>query len=148
MERVLTSEGGARDEDKLIRQEPEGQEAFMWRSIGLHLRLSGDPDWAIFAAKEACFLRGVRLGLDGLMPRTPAVYQRKVKWRTYDEVWDGESISKSYYESVTDNLEAVEGMVREDVSLGRRRLEAECAARAEYGQHLVMAAIGALEKGG
>eukprot|EP00973_Karenia_brevis_P012442 1689174-Karenia_brevis.AAC.1 len=76
MESILISEGNARIEDELIRQEPEAQDAFMWRSIGVHLRLSG-----------------VRLGLDGLMPRTPAVYQHKVKWRTYDEVWDEESIS-------------------------------------------------------
>eukprot|EP00973_Karenia_brevis_P010898 1475959-Karenia_brevis.AAC.1 len=125
MESILNSEGEVRNEDKHIRQEPEMQEVFMWRSIGLHLRLAGDPDWAIFAAKEACFLRGVRLGLDGLMPRTPAVYQRKVRWRTYDEVWDGESYSKANYKSVTDNLEAVEGMFREDVAPGHMRLEAE-----------------------
>eukprot|EP00973_Karenia_brevis_P003483 480698-Karenia_brevis.AAC.1 len=61
----------------MIRQGPERQEVFMWRSIGLRLRRAGDPDWAIFEAKEACFLKGVRLGLDGLRPRTPAVYQRK-----------------------------------------------------------------------
>eukprot|EP00973_Karenia_brevis_P003523 489601-Karenia_brevis.AAC.1 len=81
------------------------------------------------------------------MPRTPAVYQRKVRWRTYDEVWDGESLSKANYKSVTDNLDAVEDMLREDVTLGHMRLEAENVAKAEYGQHLVMAAIGALEKG-
>eukprot|EP00973_Karenia_brevis_P042484 5881163-Karenia_brevis.AAC.1 len=96
MENILDLEKDVREEDKLIRREPEMQEVLMWRSIGLHLRLSGDPDWAISAAKEACFLRGVRLGLDGLMP---AVYQRKVRWQTYDEVWDGESFSKANYKS-------------------------------------------------
>eukprot|EP00973_Karenia_brevis_P045888 6354240-Karenia_brevis.AAC.1 len=38
-------------------------------------------------------------------------------------------------------------MFRDDVSLGHMRLEAESVVKAEYGQHLVRAAIGALEKG-
>eukprot|EP00973_Karenia_brevis_P068108 9475650-Karenia_brevis.AAC.1 len=37
-------------------------------------------------------------------------------------------------------------MFREDVSLGHMRHEAESVAKAEYGQHLVMAASGALQK--
>eukprot|EP00973_Karenia_brevis_P036488 5031651-Karenia_brevis.AAC.1 len=136
MENVLNLEGGVRKEDKLFRQKPEPQEVFMGRFIGLHLRLSGDSDWVIFAAKEACLSKGVRLGLDGLMPGTPAVYQHKVRWPTYVEKWEGDSFSKSNYKSVTDNLEAVESMFCENVSLGRMRLKEESVAKAEYGQQL------------
>eukprot|EP00973_Karenia_brevis_P017422 2389784-Karenia_brevis.AAC.1 len=59
------------------------------------------------------------------MPRTLAVYERKTRWRSYDEEWDGAAVSKANYKSVTDCGDAVEALFLEDVALGHMREEDE-----------------------
>ena len=45
-----------------------------------------DPDWRIMDAAPSSFTKGVQIGSKGVsFPRTPAVYERKVKWRKYDD---------------------------------------------------------------
>ena len=58
----------------------EGQPCFL-AAIGEALRICGDPDWKIFAKKTESFSSGVRIGYLTAMPRTPAVYERKTRWK-------------------------------------------------------------------
>ena len=123
-------------------------EVYHWDAIGEHLRLAGDPDWRILSRGLHSFKDGVRIGVGVRMPRTPAVFPRKTKWRKYEEEEDGMApTSKENYKSVKDNLEAVERMFWDDVSLGHMREVPEEEAVKEYGEGLVTAAVGALEKG-
>ena len=47
------------------------------RLLGGFLRAAGDPDWRVMDT----FARGVRIGVGVRMPRTPAVFPPKRKWR-------------------------------------------------------------------
>eukprot|EP00973_Karenia_brevis_P077343 10745242-Karenia_brevis.AAC.1 len=61
--------------------EPDVGEVFCWHHIGEHLRILGDPDWRVFANLKHSFRTGVRLGPGVVMPRVPALFNRKVRWR-------------------------------------------------------------------
>ena len=48
--------------------------------------MAGDPDHRIFWKSRDSFCTGVPVGVGPkAMPRTPALYERKTKWRKYDE---------------------------------------------------------------
>ena len=53
------------------------QQPISVRLLGALLRDSGDPDAAIMNT----YAEGVRIGVGVKLPRTPAVYDRKVAWR-------------------------------------------------------------------
>ena len=63
---------------------PRPGQCFLIEALGELLRILGDPDWRIFASRRHSFATGVPLGLEGL-PRTPAVFERKRRWRKYEE---------------------------------------------------------------
>jgi hypothetical protein len=48
------------------------------------LKVQGDPDHRIFGSGAGSFQAGVRNGLGTKWPRTPAVYERKRKFRKYE----------------------------------------------------------------
>ncbi len=77
---ILSSESEL-PESKLL-EVPFGQ-PFLLYAIGETLRLASDPDHRIFFRAKDSFVSGVPVGR-GKMPRVPAIYERKVKWRKYD----------------------------------------------------------------
>ena len=56
----------------------------------------GDPDWSVLRI----FRRGVRLGWRRRLPRTPAVYERKVSWSSHVGDTQGDVEFASNYRSV------------------------------------------------
>ena len=74
------------------------------------LRLGNDPDWKIIASASASFVTGVPIGVDRRMPRTPAVYERKRRWRPLDEsIFVGH---KDNYSSAVDAADQLETQFR------------------------------------
>ena len=61
---------------KILRYQP-----FRLYLIATVAQRMGGPDWRILASATDSFATGVPVGIDG-MSRTPAVYERKKKWRS------------------------------------------------------------------
>ena len=84
-------------------------------------RAVGDPD---VGAMEH-FARGIRLGVGVRMPRTPAVYARKVRWRLpeqatadYESAAEGTVDWRDYYRSAKLCADAVEKQLEDHHSRG------------------------------
>ena len=45
------------------------------------LRICGDPDASAYCSGKDSFAAGGSLGVNQKMPRTPAVFEKKCKWR-------------------------------------------------------------------
>eukprot|EP00973_Karenia_brevis_P024591 3392325-Karenia_brevis.AAC.1 len=74
------------------------------------------------AHSSRSFLTGVRLGPGCKLPRTPAVFERKVRWRKLDGMDEATMpSSRDNYTSAVENVEAVESMFEEDIELGHMR---------------------------
>eukprot|EP00974_Lingulodinium_polyedra_P017148 1662677-Lingulodinium_polyedra.AAC.1 len=54
------------------------------------LEAAGDPDYEFFGEMAA----GVSLGVDEVMPRNPAVFEEKIKWKL-DPIEDGEGVHEN-----------------------------------------------------
>ncbi len=75
------------------------------RALQRILELGGDPDWRGMDH----FCRGVRIGVSHRLPRTPAVYSRKRKWRLEgqaDPNFDAVAERQALGDSWRDNYEA------------------------------------------
>lgn len=62
-----------------------GYQHFHLDLIGAMLEAVGDPDWRQAATSPQSFKTGIPAGVGLRLPRTPAVYERKRKWRSLDE---------------------------------------------------------------
>eukprot|EP00973_Karenia_brevis_P014954 2040467-Karenia_brevis.AAC.1 len=81
------------------------------------------------------------------MPRNPALFDRKKRWRRYDDMDDEVNPeSKSNYVSAVDHVKEVEEMFEEDVRIGHMRKLANAEAEREFGGSYTTAAIAALQK--
>jgi hypothetical protein len=58
----------------------------------------GDPDWSVLRL----YRRGVRLGWNCRMPRTPALFDRKMNWASNVGDTEGVLVWSSNYRSVVD----------------------------------------------
>ena len=90
--------------------------------------------------------KGVRLGVDVKMPRTPLVYEEKTSWTVdaTDEVM--QDILAENYESAVENAEDIARQVNQEVEKGTIIRMAEEEARERYGGRLAVAALGAVPK--
>ena len=70
---ILTLFGAEGDLSEVAENQP-----FHLNAIGEALKIAGDPDWRIFARRKASYASGVKVGFRSPMPRTPAVFERKV----------------------------------------------------------------------
>ena len=71
------------------------------------LRELGDPDWAILTQGDECFARGVPLGDEKPLERTPQVFRARVKERRLDEsVYNADMDNYASAELSGDQLEA------------------------------------------
>ena len=73
----LTREGM---DDCRLKAVPEFQPFFL-PALAETLKQLGDPDWRIFDEAHNSFSKGVPVGMGERLPRTPAVFPRKTKWR-------------------------------------------------------------------
>ena len=103
----------------------------------------GDEDYGFL---DEVAERGVRLGVDVVMPRTPEVYEEKLKWTVdaTDEVM--RDILADNYESAEDNAEDIERQVLQEVERGTIVRMMEHEARRRFGGRLAVAALGAVPK--
>ena len=63
---------------------PHGQ-PFLLPMIAELAKRCGDPDWRILCEDEDSYSTGVPVGVEGRMPRTPSVFERKLKWRVLND---------------------------------------------------------------
>ena len=111
------------------------------------LRLAGDPDWRRYTTSTWSFSKGVPLGVDVRLPRTPALFPRKCKHRIYpeaDHVFDGEL--RDNYSSARESAEQIERQFQQEIELGAMVRYDLDQARAEFGDELVVASLGAAPK--
>eukprot|EP00969_Alexandrium_andersonii_P311635 13770553-Alexandrium_andersonii.AAC.1 len=81
------------------------------------------------------------------MPRTPAVFERRVRWRKYDDpLENGPPEDRGNYTSVGDRVDDIEELFQAEASEGMMRCVPDQEAIEEYGDGLVTAALGALQK--
>ena len=126
--------------------EPPAGQPLLLQAVEEHLRLAGDPDHRVFFSSSRSFAKGVTIGLKGRMPRVPAVFDRRTRWRRYDEQSEAPH-DKENYSSAKCQIAQIETQFRVEAELGAMREVEEEAARAEYGEDLLVAAIGAIDKG-
>ena len=91
------------------------------RLLQAFLRAAGDPDWRGLDH----FARGVRIGVGVRLPRTPAVFKRKRRWRLEGQgdalVWKSPSVETvwlSNYKSARDQADELERQLEECHSRG------------------------------
>ncbi len=112
------------------------------------LRDASDPDWRGMDR----FASGIRLGVGRRMPRTPAVYSRKTRWRIAEQAeadaWDPQTVSgvwRENYKTAKAQRAEVRRQLDEHVEQGLAfRLRAD-EARAKY-PSLQVASLGAVVK--
>jgi hypothetical protein len=118
-------------------------QVFHLKLIGRLLKLCGDPDWEFVDSMG----EGVPLGVDEQLPRTPAVFEEKGKWKLSDDAGPGVDTCETY-RSVDPHLEKVKALFKEEATLGRMEELAEDVARARFGAKLAIAALGVVEEKG
>jgi hypothetical protein len=116
-------------------------QVFHLKLIGRLLKLYGDPDWEFVDGMG----EGVPLGVDEQLPRTPAVFEEKGKWKLPDDVGPGVDTCENY-RSVDPHLEKVKALFREEATLGWMEELPEDVARARFGTRLAIAALGVVEE--
>ena len=115
--------------------------------IGQTLQALGDPDWKVYEKDPQGFSAGVPVGMGEKMPRTPAVFERKTRWRAYDEVHEV-NYTMENYQSARGLGAVLEQQFAEEAELGMMFALPLAEARATWpGDRLRIAAQGAIEKG-
>ena len=124
---------------------PEHQPFFL-SAIQQSLHLLEDPDWEVFAGGKHTFERGVPLGIGVELPRTPAVFRRKVRWRSYDESTACRDMKN--YKSAGEAGDSLREQFKKEEEEGLMFEVSEEEAKRMYpGDKLRVAAQGAIEKG-
>jgi len=114
------------------------------------LRDAGDPDYEVMDQ----YMVGVRIGVGVVLPRTPAVYEARTKWRLPEQEQlpdehPEEGVTGAWRANYTSAKLLQPQVVRELEGLYQRGLAlklTEQEARDRYGDALVVASLGALQK--
>ena len=85
------------------------------------------------------------MGVDSPLPRTPAVFEEKGRWRLSDDVGRGENTNDNY-QSVAPRLDTVRRLFLEEERLVWMVELTEEDARKQYGDRLFIAALGVVEE--
>ena len=123
---------------------PAGQ-CFRLKLIGAMLKSAGDPDWAVYADAKRNFVEGVPLGYREPLPRTPAIFERKVKWRQYNDeelAWAVEG----NYGTTSERHEQIAKQFEEEQEQGMMQKSFLDEAKAEWGDNLKIASLADLQK--
>ena len=100
-----------------VRARPEGQ-PFYLAAMEEYLRVSGDPDSRVFFSSSESFANGVRLGLNAKLPRAPAVFDKKTKWRQYEEEDGDPDLERENYLSAREHANLVQKQFEAEAALG------------------------------
>eukprot|EP00435_Cladocopium_sp_Y103_P040452 s469_g11.t1 len=131
-------------EEETLLECPERQPFFLYL-LAESLRKLEDPDWEILVQGDECFAKGVPVGVEHALPRTPQVFRRREKFRTLDITeFQPEMRNYATAEMSADQLEE---HFRKDELLGRMIPTTLPEAKQEYGEDAVLvAAMGAIQK--
>ena len=114
------------------------------RLLQAFLRICEDPD----APALDAYCSGVRLGHNMQMPRTPAVYEEKRKWRLSYESPDAPTVEwATNYKTAKERQSTLVRKIKEDVTSGRMVRTTYGKAKAEYKERLHIGALGLVEEG-
>ena len=128
-----------------VRSRPEGQ-PFYLAAIEELLRISGDPDHRAFYSSSVSFAHGVRVGFKAKTPRVPAVFDRKTKWRKYEEEECDWRDDRQNYVSARDHAAVVQRQFEEEEKLGAMLQLDLAEAHARFGEQIAVASLGAIDK--
>ena len=118
----------------------DGQ-VFHLKLLGRLLKVFGDPDWEFIDGLG----EGVTLGVDEQMPRTPAVFEEKGKWKLPEDAGPGVNMCDNY-RSVDPHIAQVKALFREEAALGWMEEYPEELAKKKFGERLAIAALGVVEE--
>jgi hypothetical protein len=117
---------------------PTGQPYFLHATNAM-AKVCGDPDWRILKTANHSFASGVRNGYLSRLPRTPAVFQRKHKWKKYEE-GPSEDVLENYPRPRS-REDQILWQFQQEAQLNRVRFTDMETARNEYGDSLKIAAL-------
>ena len=80
------------------------------------------------------------------LPRVPAVFEEKTRWRKYDDDAEHAQSERDNYLSARENAAEVQKQFLEEAALGAMVEVSLEEALAEYGDRLALASLGAIEK--
>ena len=120
------------------------------RLLGAFLKDAGDPDADVMDT----YARGVRIGVGVRLPRTPAIYDRKVAWRLPSQRDpeaagldpDPAGVWNANYVSVKPLRKEVEQELEDQTERGQILKLSEAEARRRFGSSLVVAPLAAIVK--
>ena len=161
---VSMLEGLRKDMSKLLKEKfpdmdveekpSDRKQPIKVRLLCAFLRSAEDPDWTGMQQ----YFEGIRYGVGEQLPRTPAVFPKKVKWRLpsqqvkrsseqLSDTWEHYqgSINENYT-SATAHPEALEKMLRDKVTEKKAFTLSLAEAKHRYGSKLTVASLGALAK--
>ena len=139
--RIERAVSGVRVRDRAERQ------PFFLQAIAQLLKLAGDPDWRQYSEASHSFEKGVPLGVDHRLPRTPALFTRKLRHRRYkDAELALEEDLRDNYASTRGHEERIAKQFEKEVALGAMVEMSLEEARCEFGEDLTTASIGAIPK--
>ena len=119
---------------------------FHLNAIAQSLKLIGDPDYRVYCEAHFNFTHGVPVGSEGCrLPRTPAVFPRKSKWRKYDEGIFCPEMSN--YPTAVATGDFLDEQFRKDEKEGMMFQCTLGEARELFGSKLRISAQGAVAKG-
>ena len=108
-----------------------------------------DPDHKVMNS----FAVGVPTGINDKLPRTPAVYVRKVKWALAEQAdpdsepeLESEAVWRDNYSSARAMKASLKEQLEEKVGKGQILKQSEEAAWSRWGNELIVASLGAQEK--
>ena len=105
------------------------------------LEAFGDPDFEYFRGLES----GVAIGVDITMPRTPAVFEEKLKWNLDDpnEYMVKESEN---YGTVAEHRDKVQALFEEEQAAGWMEEMTDAEAQRRFGDKLYIASLAVIEE--
>ena len=123
------------------RDRPQDQEIRMLQAL---LKACADPD----APALDSYAVGVRLGHSMRMPRTPAVFEQKTRWRLDYETEEEQTLEwAKKYRTAREKQELLEEKIEKVVQPGRLRRMSMKGAKSKYGDRLRVGALGLVEEG-
>ena len=114
-----------------------------FRRLAAVAQVLADEDYEFL---EEVAPRGVPLGVDEELPRTPAVYEEKLKWTVEQTEEEFHDILADNYVSAEENSGDIARQVLEEVQKGTILRLSERDAREKFGGRLAVAALGAVPK--
>lgn len=128
-----------------VRERQAGQPFFL-AAIEELLRISGDPDSRAYHTSRHSFARGVRVGPGAKLPRVPAVFDKKLKWRQYREEDCEPGLERDNYLSARDHASLVQKQFEAEAALGCMLEMPMDDAKQKFGERLALASLGAISK--